>query len=607
MPKPPIVTNPLTNRGTAFTREQREALGLVGLFPPAIETLDQQEIRTYRQLSSFTEPMDKYVFLDQLHDRNETLYYRVLTDHLTELLPIIYSPTVGDAIKEWSREYRRSRAVYLSVDRIEDVRLSFENLGKGPDDVDLIVVSDAEAILGIGDWGVNGTDISVGKLAVYTAAAGIDPNRTIAVNLDCGTDNQLLLNDPTYLGNRHARVRGERYDALIDEYLKVASEMFPHALLHFEDFGAANARRIVEANRDRYRVFNDDMQGTGAIVIAAVMAGMKVTEQTFADQRLVVFGAGTAGTGMADQIAAGMVRDGLTPEEARKRVWLIDRNGLVTDDMENLPDYQKPYARPAGEVIHWAHEQVNGRSQVGLLETVRRVEPTILIGTSAQHGAFSRPVIEAMSDGVERPIVLPLSNPTERIEAMPQDVITWSQGKALVATGIPVLPFEYEDTLYRIGQSNNALLFPGLGLGTIISGATTVTDRMLLAAGEAVASQVDPRALGAALLPPVEHLRASSAQVAVAVARQAEKEGVATVHHDNLIQAVQDAMWWPTYPEITETSGPGTSGETETVIAESEPMMPETEDEADDAESADAATPAKGSKSARASKGSKQS
>lgn len=607
MPKPPIVTNPLTNRGTAFTREQRQALGLVGLFPPAVETLDQQEIRTYRQLNSFTDPMDKYVFLDQLHDRNETLYYRVLTDHLTELLPIIYSPTVGDAIKEWSREYRRSRAVYLSIDRIEDVRVSFENLGKGPDDVDLIVVSDAEAILGIGDWGVNGTDISVGKLAVYTAAAGIDPNRTIAVNLDCGTDNQLLLNDPTYLGNRHARVRGEKYDALIDEYLKVASEMFPHALLHFEDFGAANARRIVEANRDRYRVFNDDMQGTGAIVIAAIMAGMKVTGQTFADQKLVVFGAGTAGTGMADQITAGMVRDGLTPEEARRRVWLIDRNGLVTDDMEDLPDYQKPYARPAGEVSHWAHEQVNGRSQVGLLETVRRVEPTILIGTSAQHGAFSRPVIEAMSDGVERPIVLPLSNPTERIEAMPQDVITWSQGKALVATGIPVLPFEYEDTLYRIGQSNNALLFPGLGLGTIISGATTVTDRMLLAAGEAVASQVDPRALGAALLPPVEHLRASSAQVAVAVARQAEKEGVATVHHDNLIQAVQDAMWWPTYPEITETSGPGTSGETETVIAESEPMMPETEDEADDAESADAATPAKGSKSARASKGSKQS
>lgn len=349
------------------------------------------------------------------------------------------------------------------------------------------------------------------------------------------------------------------------------------------------------------------MQGTGTIVIAAVMAGMKATGQTFADQKLVVFGAGTAGTGTADQITAGMVRDGLTPEEARRRVWLIDRNGLVTDDMEDLPDYQKPYARPAGEVSHWAHEQVNGRSQVGLLETVRRVEPTILIGTSAQHGAFSRPVIEAMSDGVERPIVLPLSNPTERIEAMPQDVIAWSQGKALVATGIPVQPFEYEDTLYRIGQSNNALLFPGLGLGTIISGATTVTDGMLLAAGEAVASQVDPRALGAALLPPVEHLRASSAQVAVAVARQAEKEGVATVHHDNLIQAVQGAMWWPTYPEITETSGPGTSGETETVIAESEPMMPETEDEADDAESADAATPAKGSKSARASKGSRQS
>ena len=544
--KPTVVTNPLTNRGTAFTIEERRRLGLIGRFPSAVETLDQQAARTYRQLCGFEEDMDKYVFLDQLHDRNETLYYRILTDHLTELLPVVYDPTVGEAIKKWSREYRRSRAVYLSIDRIEDVRPSFEALGLGPDDVDLLVVSDAEEILGIGDWGVNGTDISVGKLAVYTAAAGIHPGRTIAVNLDCGTDNEALLNDPAYLGERHARVRGARYDELINEYLSVAAELFPRALLHFEDFGPSNARRILLTNREKYRIFNDDMQGTGAIVIAAVVSGMKVTDQSFADQRLVVYGAGTAGTGMADQIHAGMVRDGLSPDEARSRIWLIDRAGLITDDMEDLPDYQQAYARPASEVADWTREH----GKVGLLETVRQVHPTILIGTSTDHGAFTREVIEEMSNGVERPIVLPLSNPTERIEAMPADVIAWSGGKALVATGIPVEPFEYEGTTFTIGQGNNALLYPGLGLGVIVSGASRVTDGMLLAAAQAVASQVDPTSPGASLLPPVENLRASSATVAVAVARQAEADGVATASHDNLIQAVQDAMWQPVYPEV---------------------------------------------------------
>lgn len=514
---------------------------------PGRAVLGHRAARSYAQLRSFTTDLDKYVFLDQLHNRNEVLYYRLLTDHLAELLPIVYDPTVGEAIRKWSRDYRRSRAVYLSIDRIEDVRSSFEGLGLGPDDVDLLVVSDAEEILGIGDWGVNGTDISVGKLAVYTAAAGIHPERAVAVNLDCGTDNELLLNDPSYLGNRHARVRGERYDALIDEYLAVASELFPNALLHFEDFGPANARRVLQANRERYRVFNDDMQGTGAIVMAAVVSGMRVTGQTFADQRLVVYGAGTAGTGMADQIHAGMVRDGLSPEEATARVWLVDRAGLVTDDMTGLPDYQRAYARPAAEAADWQH---SSRGAVELLEVVCRTHPTVLIGTSTNHGAFTREVVEAVSAGVERPIILPLSNPTERIEAMPEDVIAWSGGKALVATGIPVAPFDYEGTTFTIGQGNNALLYPGLGLGVIVSGASQVTDGMLLAAAQAVASQVDPTEPGASLLPPVENLRASSATVAVAVARQAQADGVATTSHDNLVQAVQDAMWQPVYGEL---------------------------------------------------------
>ena len=541
--KPQILTNPLTNRGTAFTHEERAQLGLVGRLPAAVETLDQQAARAYKQISEYETDLEKYIYLDQLQNRNEVLYYRVITDHLAEMLPIVYDPTIGEAIKKWSGDYRQSRAVYLSIDRPEDVRASFETLGFGPDDIDLLVVSDAQEILGIGDWGVNGTDISVGKLAVYTAAAGINPARVIAVNLDVGTDNEALLNDPAYLGNRHARVSGKAYDDFIDLYLKTASELYPNALLHFEDFGPGNARRILVNNADKYRIFNDDMQGTGAIVMAAVISGLKVTKQSFAEQRLLVYGAGTAGTGMADQIHAAMMRSGLSAEEAKQRVWLVDINGLVSDDMQDAPDYQQAYARPAAEVKDWPRR--NGK--IDLLTVVQQVKPTILIGTSTDHGAFTQEVVEALCAGVERPIVLPLSNPTERIEVMPADLVPWSKGRALIAVGIPVAPVEYEGVRYHIGQGNNALFYPGLGLGVIVSGAKHVTDGMLLAAAEAVAGQVDVSAPGASLLPPVDNLRASSATVAVAVAKQAKADGVATIEHPNLIQAVQDAMWQPVY------------------------------------------------------------
>ncbi len=540
---PTILQNPLTNKDTAFTLEERAKYGLTGRLPVVVETLEQQATRAYRQFSSYEKDIEKYIFLDQLHNRNEVLYYKLLIDHLAEMLPVVYDPTVGEAIKKWSRDYRRSRAVYLDVNHPENIRASFETLGLGADDVDLIVVSDAEEILGIGDWGVNGTDISVGKLAVYTAAAGIHPSRTIAVNLDVGTDNEALLNDPAYLGNRHARVRGERYDALIASYLKTAAEMFPNALLHFEDFGPSNARRILMENRRQYRIFNDDMQGTGAIVMAAVFSGLKVTKQTFAEQRLVVYGAGTAGTGMADQISAAMEREGLSREEAKQRVWLIDINGLVTDDMDGLPDYQQEYARPATEVADWA--KTDGK--IGLLEVVKQVKPTILIGTSTDHGAFTEDVVKALCAGVERPILLPLSNPTEKIEVMPSEAIKWSDGKALISVGIPVPPVPYKDVNYEIGQANNAMLYPGLGLGVIVSGAKHVTDGMLLAAAEAVASQVNPQDEGASLLPSVNNLRASSATVAVAVAKQAVKDGVATKQPENWVQAVQDAMWQAVY------------------------------------------------------------
>ncbi|MBF1278416.1 MAG: NAD-dependent malic enzyme [Neisseria sp.] len=540
---PTILQNPLTNKDTAFTLEERAKYGLTGRLPVVVETLEQQATRAYRQFSSYEKDIEKYIFLDQLHNRNEVLYYKLLIDHLAEMLPVVYDPTVGEAIKKWSRDYRRSRAVYLDVNHPENIRASFETLGLGADDVDLIVVSDAEEILGIGDWGVNGTDISVGKLAVYTAAAGIHPSRTIAVNLDVGTDNEALLNDPAYLGNRHARVRGERYDALIASYLKTAAEMFPNALLHFEDFGPSNARRILMENRRQYRIFNDDMQGTGAIVMAAVFSGLKVTKQTFAEQRLVVYGAGTAGTGMADQISAAMEREGLSREEAKQRVWLIDINGLVTDDMDGLPDYQQEYARPATEVADWA--KTDGK--IGLLEVVKQVKPTILIGTSTDHGAFTEDVVKALCAGVERPILLPLSNPTDKIEVMPSEAIKWSDGKALISVGIPVPSVPYKGVNYEIGQANNAMLYPGLGLGVIVSGAKHVTDGMLLAAAEAVASQVNPQDEGASLLPSVNNLRASSATVAVAVAKQAVKDGVATKQPENWVQAVQDAMWQAVY------------------------------------------------------------
>ncbi|RIY33239.1 NAD-dependent malic enzyme [Psittacicella hinzii] len=536
-------TNPLTNKETAFSHEERVKLGLIGRLPSAVESLEQQATRAYAQLQSYEQNIHKYIYLDNLHNHNEVLYYKLITEHLEELLPIIYDPTVGKAIKEWSSNYRQSRALYLSIEHPEDIRAAFANLALGADDVDLLVCSDAEQILGIGDWGVNGTDISVGKLAVYTAAAGIDPARAIAVNLDVGTNNQALLDDPLYLGYRHPRVRGEKYDAFIAEYLKVASEFFPKAMLHFEDFGAGNARRILTKYRDQYRIFNDDMQGTGAIVMAAVTSGLKVTQENFKEQRLVVYGAGTAGTGMADQISAAMEREGLTREQAKARVWLIDRHGLVTADMNDLPDYQQEYARAPEEVSTW--ERTNG--EIGLLEVIKQVKPTILIGTSTHHGAFTQEVIETLVANVVRPIVLPLSNPDEKIEAMPEDVIKWSQGRALVCTGIPVKPFVYNDITYHIGQGNNALLYPGLGLGVIVSRATKITDAMLEVAAKAVSDQVNPTELGHAILPPVRELRSSSAKVAVAVAKQAQAEGVALVTSDNWEEVVEKAMWKPEY------------------------------------------------------------
>ena len=540
--------DPLRNRGVAFSVEERKRLGLTGRLPSAVLTLDQQVERAYAQLHQQPGDLAENVYLEQLHDRNEVLYYRLLADHLDELLPVVYDPTVGEAIKLYSHEYRRPRGVYLSIDRPEDIGTSFEGLGLGADDVDLLVVTDAEEILGIGDWGVNGMQISVGKLAVYTAAAGVHPDRCIPVSLDVGTNNESLLNDPLYLGERHSRRRGKEYDDFIASYVDVATRLYPKAVLHFEDFGPSNARRILEHYRGKVRIFNDDVQGTGAITLAAMRSALKVTGEKFKDQRLVVFGAGSAGCGIADQLRNAMVADGASIARANSQIWLVDRQGLLTDEMTELRDYQKPYARPAAEAREW----VEG-GQIDLLTTVRHVKPTILLGTSTVAGAFTEEIIRSMAEGVERPIVFPLSNPTERIEAMPADVLAWTSGKALCAVGIPVSPVRLDGTTYTIGQANNALLYPGLGLGAIVARDDHVTDHMLLAAADAVASQVTSHQLGAALLPPVENLRASSAIVAAAVIRAAVDDGVATSDlgdvrdESQLVQRVQDAMWQPVY------------------------------------------------------------
>jgi malate dehydrogenase (oxaloacetate-decarboxylating) len=540
---PEALTSPGLNRGTAFDAEQRHALGLTGRLPSAVLTLEDQAQRLWQQLLTLPTDLARNLLLEQVHNRNEVLYFKVLSEHLPELLPVVYDPTVGAAIEQYSDEYRGQRGVYLSIDRPDEIVESFQTFGLGPDDVDLIVCSDAEEILGIGDWGVGGIQISIGKLAIYTAGAGVDPSRTIAVSLDVGTDNETLLNDPFYLGNRHARHRGSDYEAFIQSYIQTAHELFPNAMLHFEDFGPEHARDILAKYSPDYCVFNDDVQGTGAVVMAAVYSGLKVAGTRMKDQKLVVFGSGTAGVGIADQLRDAMIADGATDEQATSQVWLVDKQGLLFDDMDDLRNFQAPYAKDRRQL------GVSDSDRVGLVETIKMASPTILLGTSTVHGAFTREVIEAMAASTDRPLVFPISNPTEKIEAMPADVLDWSGGRALVATGIPVGPVENNGTTYEIGQANNFLVFPGLGLGVIVAGAQRVTKGMLEAAAKAVAAEADPTAPGAALLPNVKNLRALSAVVAEAVYAAAHADGVATHKPDNVVQAIADTMWQPCYTE----------------------------------------------------------
>src|SRR5580693_5905776 len=507
-----ILEDPARNRGVAFTVREREELGLTGRLPSGVLTLGEQAERTAAQLRSLPDNLARSLYLGQLHDRNETLFFKVLSDHLDELLPIVDDPTAGEAIEQYPAEHRRPRGIYLSIDQPDHIEKSFASLGLGADDVDVIACSDAGDLPGIGDWGVAGVRIAAGKLAVYTAGAGIRPDRVIPVSLDVGTDNQALLDDPLYVGNRHARRRGKDYEAFIERYVQTASAMFPGALLHFQDFGARQARRILQSYGGDYRVF----------------------------------GAGAAGVAVADQVHDAIVADGATDEQAGNQIWLVGKGGLLFDDMDDLRNFQAPYAKKRSDAA-WAA----GSGPVGLVRTIERTAPTILLGAAGIHGAFTPQVIRAMGKATRRPAILSIWNPASRIEATPSDVITWSDGRALVATGVPAASVEYQGTTFAVGQANSALIFPGIGLGIIVSRAARVTPHMLQAAAAAVAEQVDTSRPGAPLLPGVQNLRASSALVAEAVIRAAVTDKVATFNPTSPTRAVHDAMWIPDYPGIS--------------------------------------------------------
>jgi len=548
---PSVLVSPLLNRGTAFTLAEREALGLTGLLPEGVSTIEQQLRRVYGQYLRQPDDLAKNLHLAATRDRNEVLFYRLLTDHIEEMLPIVYTPTIGTAIERYSYEFGRARGVFLSVDHPGQVETAFRNYGLEPEDVDLIVATDSEGILGIGDWGVGGIQIAMGKLAVYVAAAGLHPRRIIPVVLDAGTDNPALLAEDMYPGNRHPRVRDERYDELIDAYVSVATRMFPNALLHWEDFGAGNAHRILTKYAGSCLTFNDDIQGTAAVVLAAALGAVRAAGSRMRDQQVVIHGAGTAGIGIADVLRQVMIAEGLSPAEATRCFYALGSKGLLTSDYPGtLRDFQVPYARPAAEVSGWRQD---GEGRIGLAEVVARSHPTMLIGTSTQPGAFSEAIVTEMAAHVARPIIMPLSNPTSHSEARPADLIAWTEGRALIATGSPFEPVPYRGVSYQIAQANNALIFPGLGLGVTVCRARRVSEGMLAAAAQALAELSGAgttAAPGASVLPPVTSLRAVSAAVAAAVARAAQREGLAGVPLDDPGGQVDRAMWVPAYPRI---------------------------------------------------------
>ena len=535
-----ILNNPFKNKGTAFTQEERQELGLVGLLPPYVQTLEEQAAQTYEHMHQKVNDLEKRLFLMEIFNTNRTLFYYLFSQHLEEFNPIVYDPTIADTIENYSELFVDPQyAAYLDINHPENIEATLKNAA-GDRDIRLIVVTDAEGILGIGDWGTNGVDISVGKLMVYTGAAGIDPASVLPLVIDAGTNRQSLLEDPNYLGNRHERVRGDRYYAFIDQFVETAERLFPKLYLHWEDFGRGNAANILNKYKTQIPTFNDDIQGTGIVTLGGIFAAMDIAGEKLTDQVYLCFGGGSAGCGIASRVLREMVVDGLSEEEVYKRFFMVDKQGLLFDDMDDLTPEQRPFAKKRSDFA-------NADQLTDLLEVVKTVKPTILVGTSTQPGTFTKEVVEAMCENAERPVIFPLSNPTKLAEATAKDLIEWSDGKAFVATGIPSADVAYNGVNYVIGQANNALIYPGLGLGMLASEASLLTDEMIGAAAHALSGIVDITKPGAPVLPPFKYVAEVSLKVATAVAKKAQEQGLARAAEQDMEKAVRDFRWTPKY------------------------------------------------------------
>ena len=535
-----ILNNPFLNKGTAFTMEEREKLGLIGLLPPHVQTIEEQAAQTYAQMEKKENDLEKRLFLMQIFNTNRTLFYYLFSKHLAEFNPIVYDPTVSLTIEGYSDLFVDPQyAAYLDINHPENIEKTLKNAA-GDREIRLIVVTDAEAILGIGDWGTNGVDISVGKLMVYSGAAGIDPSCVLPLVIDAGTNREELRNNPNYLGNRHERVNGDRYYAFIDQFVETVERLFPKLYLHWEDFGRENAANILEKYRTKIPTFNDDIQGTGIVTLGGVFGAMAISGQKLRDQVYLCFGGGTAGAGIASRVHREMMREGLSEEEAYQRFFMVDKQGLLFDDMEDLTPQQKPFAKKRSDFP-------NADKLTDLAEVVRTVKATILVGTSTQPNTFTKEVVEAMCQNTARPCIFPLSNPTELAEATAEDLITWSDGKAFVATGIPADPVSYNGVEYIIGQANNALIYPGLGLGMLASEASLLTDEMIAAAADSLSGITDITKPGAPVLPPFKYVGEVSIKVAEAVAKKAKEQGLARAKEQDMEKAVRDLKWYPEY------------------------------------------------------------
>lgn len=540
MKKHSILNDPFLNKGTAFTQEERKELDLIGLLPPYIQTIEEQAAQTYAQMQTKVNDLEKRLFLMEIFNTNRTLFYYLFSQHLEEFNPIVYDPTIADTIEGYSDLFVEPQyAGYLDINHPENIEETLKNAADNRD-IRLIVVTDAEGILGIGDWGVNGVDISVGKLMVYTGAAGIDPSMVLPLVIDAGTNREELRNNPNYLGNRHERVRGERYYEFIDQFVQTAERLFPKLYLHWEDFGRMNAANILEKYRKNIPTFNDDIQGTGIVTLGGIFGAMDIAGEKLVDQVYLCYGGGTAGAGIASRVLREMVSQGLSEEEAYERFFMVDKQGLLFDDMDDLTPEQKPFAKNRANFP-------NADKLTDLLEVVKTVKPTILVGTSTQPNTFTKEVVEAMCQNTERPCIFPLSNPTKLAEASAEDLIVWSDGRAFVATGIPSDNVIYKGVEYIIGQANNALIYPGLGLGVLASEASLLTDEMIGAAAHSLSGITDITKPGAPVLPPFKYVADVSIKVAEAVAKKAQEQGLARAQEKDMAKAVRDFKWIPKY------------------------------------------------------------